>query len=399
MGVVYQAEHRLMERTVALKVVNPRLVSDASAVERFHQEVKAAARLAHRNIVTAYDAEQAGDVHFLVMEYVEGASLAAIISRRGQLPVLHACNYAMQAAAGLQHAHEHGMVHRDIKPQNLMRTPKGTIKILDFGLARFASQQDDDAAPSGLTSAGTAVGTADYMSPEQARNSSKADIRADIYSLGCTLYHLLAGRVPFPHGTPIEKVVSHFEHQPTPLAELRDDVPAEVVGIVERMMAKDPQQRFQTPAEVVEALRPFGLPGAGTETSPIDVSAATKGTASDPATADSGSNAGGEDQEHAASSSLTGALALEVEHARAVFAACCAVSARCAIETRRRLATRAARSSRAGRRRCGVRPADGAGGVFQSAQPDGRRRFARLRSWRISSMARSARRQAATGST
>jgi predicted Ser/Thr protein kinase len=306
MGVVYLAEHRLMERTVALKVVNPRLVSDSSAVERFRQEVKAAARLAHRNIVTAYDAEQAGDVHFLVMEYVEGASLAAIIHRRGQIPVLHACNYAMQAAAGLQHAHEHGMVHRDIKPQNLMRTPKGTIKILDFGLARFASQYGDESpdGASGLTTAGTAVGTADYMSPEQARNSRQADIRADIYSLGCTLYHLLAGRVPFPHGTPIEKVVAHFEHPPTPLAELRDDVPEAVIAIVARMMAKDPDERFQSPQEVIEALRPFGLPGAGTETAPIDISA-VRGASTGEA----------EQQEEAPRSSLDGALEMEVQHA------------------------------------------------------------------------------------
>ncbi len=201
MGVVYQAEHRLMERPVALKVISSRLVNSDIAVERFRLEVKAAAKLSHRNIVAAFDAEQAGDLHFLVMEFIEGVSLSDVVKRRGRLSVLHACNYVMQAAQGLQHALEKGMVHRDIKPQNLMRTEKGTIKILDFGLARFASQQNVQSENTELTGAGATLGTPDYISPEQARDSRQADIRSDIYSLGCTLYYLLAGRVPFPEGT------------------------------------------------------------------------------------------------------------------------------------------------------------------------------------------------------
>jgi serine/threonine protein kinase len=263
MGVVYRAEHRVMERPVALKVIHHRLVSNPLAVERFHQEVKAAARLAHRNIVTAYDAEQAGGLHFLVMEFVEGTSLADLVKRRGPLAVLHAANYILQAAMGLVHAHEHGMVHRDIKPQNLMRTPKGAIKVLDFGLARFASQQTSD--ETGLTMAGATVGTPDYIAPEQARDSRRADIRSDIYSLGCTFYFLLTGRPPFPQGTAIEKFIAHSEHEPTPLGELRKDVPLDVLYVVERMMAKDPGQRYQTPSELVEALKPLGKPGATVE--------------------------------------------------------------------------------------------------------------------------------------
>lgn len=261
MGAVYLAEHRLMERRVAIKVIHPQFVNNQGAVDRFQQEVKSAARLAHRNIVTAYDAERAGNLHLLVMEYVPGINLATLVDRRGRLPVLHACNYAMQAAVGLQSAHEHGMIHRDIKPQNLMRTPRGTIKILDFGLARLARAANDVNADAGLTSAGSAMGTPDYIAPEQARDSRHADIRSDIYSLGCTLYFLLTGRVPFPGGTGLEKVVAHLQKTPPSVARQREDVPPGVIKVLERMMAKEPSQRYQEPGEVVEALRPFALPG------------------------------------------------------------------------------------------------------------------------------------------
>ncbi|QDU76741.1 Serine/threonine-protein kinase PknB [Bremerella volcania] len=260
MGIVYQAEHKLMERPVALKVISSRLMKNELAVERFHQEVKAAAKLSHRNIVAAYDAEQAGEMHFLVMEYIDGISLDQLVARRKPLPVLHACNYVMQAAQGLQHAFERGTVHRDIKPHNLMKTTRGTIKILDFGLARFATQSEQSPDDPGLTADFTALGTPDYMAPEQARDSKRADIRADLYSLGCTLYFLLAGHAPFPEGTAFEKVLGHCERQPRPLSEIRNDIPPEVIAIVEKLMAKSPDDRFQTPAEVVEQLKPFGHP-------------------------------------------------------------------------------------------------------------------------------------------
>lgn len=259
MGVVYRARHRMMDRDVALKVVNHRFVNSPEAVKRFHQEVKAASRLTHRNIVTAYDAEQAGDLHFLAMEFVDGTNLSELVKRRGPLPILHACNYAMQAAQGLQHAMEQGMVHRDIKPHNLMWTQKGTIKILDFGLARFATDPENpDSAGAGLTRDGIAMGTPDYIAPEQARDARKADIRSDIYSLGATLFYLLTGRVLFPKGTATEKIISHCEQTPDSIGDLRDDVPEGLAAIVDRMLAKDPEDRFQTPAEVVEALKPFG---------------------------------------------------------------------------------------------------------------------------------------------
>ncbi len=272
MGAVYKAEHLLMERPVALKLISQNLTSHPEMVERFRREVKTAAKLRHPNIVLAYDAEQAGASHFLVMEYVEGKSLARLVAEQGPLPVREACEYVRQAAVGLQHAHEHGMVHRDIKPQNLMRTPEGQVKILDFGLARFAMEAAPtgallvEGAPAGrgrtgsLTHIGSVMGTPDYLAPEQARDAHTADIRADIYSLGCTLYDLLTGHAPFPEGTVVDKVMAHLERSPTPLTERRRDVPPALARVVERMMHKDPAERYQTPAEVAEALAPFAAP-------------------------------------------------------------------------------------------------------------------------------------------
>jgi uncharacterized protein (TIGR03067 family) len=296
MGAVYKAEHLLMERPVALKVINRELTKNPDTVERFRREVKAAARLTHPNIVHAYDAEQAGDLHFLVMEYIDGNSLARIVAEQGPLPVKQACEYIRQAALGLQYAHEQGMVHRDIKPHNLMlslvsggvasgekrhpgratthHSPLTThqIKILDFGLARFAletassgglvtaapsADAADNAVPQSITQVGTVMGTPDYIAPEQARDAHTADIRADIYSLGCTLYHLLAGQPPYPEGTAVDKIMAHMERPPKPLTELRRDMPPALARVVERMLAKDPAKRYQTPAEIAAALQPF----------------------------------------------------------------------------------------------------------------------------------------------
>jgi hypothetical protein len=269
MGSVFKAEHRRMERPVALKVISPDLMDRPAMVERFHREVKAAALLGHPNIVTAYDADQAGDTHFLVMEFVEGISLAQRVQQEGPLPVAEACAHVRQAAQGLQHAFEHGMVHRDVKPHNLMLTSGGQVKILDFGLARFVRETTSarvEADPEtkeggrpagGLTETGMVMGTADFMAPEQASDPGQADVRADIYSLGCTLYYLLAGHAPFPEGTALDKVTAHCERTPPPLLELRRDVPAGVARVVEKMMAKSPADRYQTPAEVAAALEPF----------------------------------------------------------------------------------------------------------------------------------------------
>src|SRR5262245_3270357 len=287
MGAVYKAEHRMMKRTVALKVINPKFMQSKQAVERFHREVQAAARLHHPNIVTAHDAEQAGGAHYLVMEYVPGTDLQKVLEQRGPLPIAEACEYIRQAALGLQHAHENGMVHRDIKPQNLMlsgvdeaarfvvssgrseplRLRAASVKILDFGLASLteAAVADEDTSQpstadlqkSGLTQAGALMGTPDYMAPEQAKDARTADIRSDIYSLGCTLYALLSGKVPFPGGTAIDKVIAHSTNQPRPIKEFRADVPAALVKVLQKMMAKDPAQRYQTPSDVANAVAPF----------------------------------------------------------------------------------------------------------------------------------------------
>jgi serine/threonine protein kinase len=266
MGAVYKARHRIMDRFVALKVVSKRLTANRRAVERFRREVRAAAQLTHPNIVTAYDADQAGDTHFLIMELVEGVSLDRVIAEQGRLPTDKAADYIRQTAQGLQHAHSRGMVHRDIKPQNLMLTPDGQIKILDFGLARFIRETSVlDSSTAGvmtagaartqiLTHDGTMMGTPDFIAPEQANNPSAADIRADIYSLGCTFYTLLAGRAPFHAESVVSKIMAHQERTPEPLSALRQDVPPRLIAVLERMMAKRLEKRFQTPAEVLTAL-------------------------------------------------------------------------------------------------------------------------------------------------
>ena len=234
-GAVYQAEDRLMERLVALKVLGRELTSDPLTVERLGREVKAAARLAHPNIVTVYEADRAGELPFVVMEYVEGISLAAVVERHGPLPVAHACAYARQAARGLQYAHERGLVHRDLNQQNLLLTRPGLAKILGFGLARRP-----------VPAASVRPGTLDYLAPEAVGDARQADIRSDIYGLGCTLYFLLTGRPPFAGSV-----------LPQPVNVLRRDVPAELAAVLDRMMARDPAQRYPTPAEAAAALAPF----------------------------------------------------------------------------------------------------------------------------------------------
>jgi eukaryotic-like serine/threonine-protein kinase len=262
MGFVYQAYHRLMERSVAIKIIHRDLVWHSRAVERFRQEVKAAARLSHPNIVTAFDAEQAGGIHFLVMELVNGISLARLVERRGPRGVAHACNYVRQAAQGLQHAFENGMVHRDIKPHNLMLTRKGQIKILDFGLALLARESSSDpdliisqGTPT-LTSSGDIVGTPDFMAPEQRLDPRQVDIRADLYSLGCTLFFLLAGKAPFVQA----KGFRQRNGQPQPLTAAHEDLPQGLIELLNKMMAQEPANRFQTPVEVVKALASFARP-------------------------------------------------------------------------------------------------------------------------------------------
>lgn len=259
MGAVYLAQHRKMERLVALKVIHDRWLDNRQTIERFHREVKAASQLNHPHIVTAFDADEAGPagtIHFLVMEYVEGDSLADYAAAHAPLPIAEACEYVRQAAVGLQAAHERGMVHRDIKPQNLIRSREGQVKILDFGLARLS---EPETAPSAkpLTGEGAIMGTADYMAPEQAGEARHADIRADIYSLGCTLYELLTGQVPYPGGSAIQKITRRARDSATPPTELRREIPPALGAIVAKMMARTPDDRYATPGEVAAVLAPF----------------------------------------------------------------------------------------------------------------------------------------------
>ncbi|MDX1948329.1 MAG: SUMF1/EgtB/PvdO family nonheme iron enzyme [Pirellulaceae bacterium] len=264
MGQVFQAEHRHMKRLAAIKLLPAALTKDEAAVKRFQREVQAAAKLSHPNIVQTFDAGVQKGVWYLVMEYVAGRDLSGVVAHEGPLPVARAVDYIRQAAKGLAFAHSKGVVHRDIKPANLLLDQDGTVKILDMGLARF----DDGAAAAqdGLTQSGQVMGTVDYMAPEQAFNTRNADARADIYSLGCTLYRLLTGKNLFDGETLVEKLMAH-QSKPVPsLAASRPDVPAALVKIFERMVAKRPEDRFQTMAEVESALAQLdgSSPAAGT---------------------------------------------------------------------------------------------------------------------------------------
>jgi serine/threonine protein kinase len=272
MGRVFKARHRAMGRIVALKVLSPNLVKTDRAQEMFLREVRAVARLLHPNIVTAYDANQVGSRYFLVMEYVDGPNLEQLVRKQGPLPIPLACDFIRQAAQGLQCAHSLGMVHRDIKPANLLlqrtgsdgQPTNGVIKLTDFGIARLSegnSLAGDDGAGTILVRDNSVLGTPDYLSPEQARDLHQTDIRSDLYSLGCTFYFLLTGQVPFPGGSTLEKLVRHGVQEPTPVEHLRVDLPEEIVGIVRRLMEKEPAARFQIPAELVEVLAPLAISG------------------------------------------------------------------------------------------------------------------------------------------
>jgi serine/threonine-protein kinase len=301
MGQVFKVQHRKLGRTLALKVIRPERASNPVAVSRFFREVQVAGQLAHPHIVRAYDAGQIDKTYYFAMEFVSGTDLAAHVKHHGPLPIKQACRFLLQAAEGMQHIHEHGLVHRDIKPNNLilaydraptaaangggvaMRTVPATLKILDLGLARLAVDEDD--SRKSLTREGAVMGTVDYMAPEQARDSRDADIRSDIYSLGCTFYFALTGQVPFPGGTSFEKMLHHQLDEPAPLEQFRPDLPAGLSAIVRRMMAKDPVQRFQQPAEVAAAVAqlddspaepPLAIPVA--EEAPVTIDIASEET-------------------------------------------------------------------------------------------------------------------------
>jgi serine/threonine protein kinase len=254
MGRVYKARHRWLKRIVALKVIREEFADDADAIQRFRREVEAVGQLAHPNIVLAFDADVVDGKHFLVMEYVDGINLLRMVQESGPLPVTAACDCIRQAALGLRHVHEHALVHRDIKPANLLITQGSVVKVADLGLARL---HESGPLARTLTQDGSLIGTPDYLAPEQADKPHLADIRADIYSLGCTFYYLLTGRPPFPGGSYPEKLIRHRECEPEPIQRHRADMPPAVGQIVRKMMAKRPEDRYQAPDEVVAAIGPY----------------------------------------------------------------------------------------------------------------------------------------------
>ena len=255
MGAVYLCEHLQLERQVALKVLPADQADDPAALGRFYREAQAVAALNHPNIVRAYDVDVEGRTYFLVMEYVDGVNLQELTTKRGRLDPVRAAHYVRQAAEGLQHAHQAGLVHRDIKPANLLLSRTGVLKVLDLGLARFFHEDADSITKEHNNQ--SILGTADYLAPEQGRDSHAVDIRADIYSLGATFYFLLVGRAPFADGTLNQKLIWHQMKAPTPVRKLRPEAPEAMAAVLERMMAKDAARRYQTPAEVVAALAPW----------------------------------------------------------------------------------------------------------------------------------------------
>ncbi|MGH7173874.1 MAG: serine/threonine-protein kinase [Gemmataceae bacterium] len=277
---VFKAWDTVKGRTVALKVLHQYLTDRTAAVREFQRELQAVTRLSHPNIIQTFEAHQVGTLHYFAMEHVAGLDLDRYVRQSGALPIERACEYARQVAQGLQHAHQLGLVHRDIKPANLFlvnppsssppaparRGPDSVVKILDWGLARVRADAGGSADLAGMdldTEKGLLIGTADYIAPEQARDPCLVDIRADIYSLGCTLYFLLAGQPPFPGVSLMQKLLQHQDADRPQLHTVRPDVPEELAVVVQRMMARRPEERYAIPLLVAGALRQFAAGATG----------------------------------------------------------------------------------------------------------------------------------------
>jgi serine/threonine protein kinase len=251
MSSVYLAEHTLMKRQRAIKVLPKSRVDDSSYLDRFHREAQATAALEHPNIVRAYDVDNEGNTHYLVMEFVPGSDLQTIVNNEGALAYEQAANYIAQAAEGLGYAHDQGLIHRDVKPANLLMDPDGVVKILDLGLALFS---EEEGASLTLQHNENVLGTADYLAPEQAINSHEVDHRADIYGLGCTMYFTLTGHPPFDAGSLAQRIAKHQSQMPPAIRDERPDCPRELVDICWKMLQKEADARYQTCREVADVL-------------------------------------------------------------------------------------------------------------------------------------------------
>ena len=298
MGMVFKAYQPRLDRTVALKLIRPEILANKpQLLKRFQREARAIAQVVHPNIVLLYDADESKGSHYLAMEYVEGTTLDLMVRRDGSLSIRQASDYIRQTALGLQHAYERGLIHRDIKPSNLMVTqantgnlrrsssqihrqalitPRdrqmlsdsssnqggmnswGTVKILDLGLARIEDSETGEAITP-LTRQGALLGTPDFISPEQARDPRKVDIRSDLYSLGCTFYYILTGRPPFPGTSEMQKLLLHQSEKPTPVEELRPHIATTVVTILNKLLEKRPERRYQTPIQLANELEQYLL--------------------------------------------------------------------------------------------------------------------------------------------
>jgi serine/threonine protein kinase len=278
MAGIFKAVHNLGQ-LVAIKVLPPSKAKDAQQFARFMREGRLATRLGHPNVVRTFQVGECEGLYYLVMEYLEGETLAEVLKRRKRLPPVEAARLLHQALLGLQYIHEQDMIHRDLEPANLMLTPPrelgapddtlhATVKILDIGLGRSLFDEDADPNAPNLTTDGALLGNPDYVAPEQARDAHNVDIRADLYSMGCILYHALAGQPPFPDANPVRKMIRHATEKPAPLSSLNRDVNPGLEQLVEWMMAKDPGMRCPTPRQAAEGLVPF-LPGAGRTPEPV----------------------------------------------------------------------------------------------------------------------------------
>jgi serine/threonine-protein kinase len=263
MGRVYKAHHQLMGRVVALKIIAPEIVTNERVVARFQREMRLVGRLDHPNVVRAFDADQANGILYIVMEHVTGQSLGQRL-KEGPVPAVEAVGYAAQAALGLAHAHAQGIVHRDVKPSNLLLNDEKQVKVLDLGLGVL---MESDNQSTFATADGVAVGTVDYMSPEQACGR-EVDGRSDIFSLGCTLYHLITGKQAFPGDTPIERLGRRINNRYVPITDHRPELPPSLVAVLDKLLANKPHERYQTAGEAAEALQALVKPKKSTAPPP-----------------------------------------------------------------------------------------------------------------------------------